>query len=302
MSDAKFPRQTAADFHPEVLRLFDQYVHGGIDRRGFLDGAAKFSVGGVSAAALLQSLSPNFAQAQQVPRNDPRIKAEMLEFASPQGYGKARGYLVRPAAASGPLPTVLVVHENRGSQPAHRRHHPPPGARQLHRVRAGCTLPAGRATRATRTRRASCSGNSIRPRRARTSWPRRLSCRGLPAATASSAPWASATVAGSSTSWPPACPTWSAGAPFYGPAPALDKVTGIKASLFVVFAQNDERINATWPPYEAALKAAKVPYEAAVYPGTQHGFNNDTTPRFDEAAAKQAWAKTLALFNRTLRA
>src|ERR1043166_4433668 len=107
------PRKTAADFHPEVLRLFDQYVHGGIDRRGFLDGAARFAVGGVSAAALLEALSPRFAETQQVAKTDPRIHAEVVGFDSPQGYGKGRGYLVRPAASAGAkLPVVLVVHEN----------------------------------------------------------------------------------------------------------------------------------------------------------------------------------------------
>ncbi len=171
MSDAKFPRQTAADFHPEVLRLFDQYVHGGIDRRGFLDGAAKFSVGGVSAAALLQSLSPNFAQAQQVPKNDPRIKAEMLEFASPQGYGKARGYLVRPATASGPLPTVLVVHENRGLNP-----HIEDITRRLAldnfiAFAPDALFPLG-GYPGDEDKARELFGHSIRPRRARTSWPR----------------------------------------------------------------------------------------------------------------------------------
>ena len=111
------PRRKASDFHPEVLRLFDKYVHGQIDRRGFLDGAARFAVGGVTAAGLLEALSPNFAWARQVPGNDSRIRTESVEFASPQGYGKGRGYLARPASATGKLPAVLVVHENRGLNP-----------------------------------------------------------------------------------------------------------------------------------------------------------------------------------------
>jgi carboxymethylenebutenolidase len=300
MSDTPPLRQTAADFHPEVLRLFDQYVHGGIDRRGFLDGAAKFSVGGVSAAALLQSLSPNFAQAQQVPKNDPRIKAETLEFASPQGYGKARGYLVRPASASGPLPTVLVVHENRGLNP-----HIEDVARRLAlenfiAFAPDALFPLG-----------GYPGDEDKARELFGQLDQAKTREDFVAAAA-----VTQGVAGGNGKLGAVgfcygggvvnflatrLPNLSAGAPFYGPAPALDKVPGIKASLFIVYAQNDERINATWPPYEAALKAAKVPYDAAVYPGTQHGFNNDTTPRFDDAAAKQAWSRTLALFNKTLR-
>lgn len=301
MSDAKFPRQTAADFHPEVLRLFDQYVHGGIDRRGFLDGAAKFSVGGVSAAALLQSLSPNFAQAQQVPKNDPRIKAEMLEFASPQGYGKARGYLVRPAAASGPLPTVLVVHENRGLNP-----HIEDITRRLALDNFIAFAPDALFTLGgypgDEDKARELFGQLDQAKTREDFVAAAAVVQGIAGGNGKLGAVGFCYGGGVVNFLATRLPNLTAGAPFYGPAPALDKVPGIKASLFIVFAQNDERINATWPPYEAALKSAKVSYEAAVYPGTQHGFNNDTTPRFDEAAAKQAWAKTLALFNRTLRA
>ena len=174
-------RLTAADFDPEVLRLFDRYVHGALDRRGFLDGAARFAVGGVSAAALLEALSPNFAAAEQVPKTDPRIRAETIDFPSPQGYGTGRGYLVRPASAPPPggattpttgLPLVLVIHENRGLNP-----HIEDIARRLAIANfiafaPDALFPLG-GYPATRTRRATCSASSTRPRRARTFSPRR---------------------------------------------------------------------------------------------------------------------------------
>jgi carboxymethylenebutenolidase len=300
MTEAKAPRLTAADFHPEVLRLFDQYVHGGLDRRGFLDGASRFAAGGVSAAALLQALSPQFAQAQQVPKNDPRIKTETVEFASPQGYGKGRGYLARPAAASGALPTVLVVHENRGLNP-----HIEDIARRLAldnfiAFAPDALFPLG-----------SYPGDEDKARELFGQLDQAKTREDFVAAAA-----VVQGVAGSNGKlgavgfcWggtmvnflATRLPGLSAGVAFYGTAPALDKVAGIKASLFLAFAGNDQRTNASLPPYEVALKAAKVPYEAVIYPGTEHGFNNDTTPRYDDTAAKAAWAKTLALFNKTLR-
>jgi len=299
MSDSR-PRRTAADFHPEVLRLFDQYVHGGIDRRGFLDGAARFAVGGVSAAALLEALSPKFAQAQQVAKTDARIQAEYLEFGSPAGYGKARGYLVRPANASGPLPTVLVVHENRGLNP-----HIEDIARRLAvdnfiAFAPDALFPLGgypgdedkaRALFATldqaKTREDFVTAAAV--------------LKAIPGGNGRLGVVGFCYGGGMANFLATRVPDVRAAVPFYGEAAPLDQVRHIKAALMLVFAQNDERINAAWPAYEAALKAAKVSYEAFVYPGTQHGFNNDTTPRYDEAAAKQAWARTVALFNKTLR-
>jgi carboxymethylenebutenolidase len=295
------PSLVADDFHPEVLRLFDQYVHGGLDRRGFLDRAAKFAVGGTTAAALLEALSPKFAQAQQVPAADPRIKTEWLEFASPKGYGKARGYLVRPANAAGPLPTVLVVHENRGLNP-----HIEDIARRLAldnfiAFAPDALFPLG-----------GYPGDEDKARDLFAKLDQSKTIEDFVAAAATLKG-----VAGSNGKLGAVgfcygggvvnllatrLPDLAAGVPFYGAAPPLDKVPAIKAPLLLVFADSDERINAMWPPYEAALKTAGLKFEAVKYPGTQHGFNNDTTPRYDDAAAKQAWARTLALFNRTLRA
>ncbi len=301
MADPTPRRATANDFHPELLRLFDKYVHGLIDRRGFLDGASRFAVGGVTAAALLEALSPNFAQAQQVSRTDARIKTETLAFDSPKGYGKASGYLARPANAAGPLPVVLVVHENRGLNP-----HIEDIARRLAldnfiAFAPDALFPLG-----------GYPGDEDKARELFAKLEQPKTQEDFVAAAAFARALAGGngklgTVGfcyggGIANLLATRVPELGAAVPFYGPAPALDKVAGIKAALMIVFADNDERINAMWPAYEQALKAANVKFEAYKYPGTQHGFNNDTTPRYDEAAAKQAWSRTIALFNQTLRA
>jgi carboxymethylenebutenolidase len=299
------PRLTARDFDPEVLRLFDQYVHGSIDRRGFIDRAAKYAAGFGGAAALLEALSPKFAQAQQVPAADARIKAETVEFASPKGYGKARGYLVRPAAstkaASGPLPTVLVVHENRGLNP-----HIEDIARRLALAdfiafAPDALFPLG-----------GYPGDEDKARELFMKLDQSKTQEDFIAAAAylkgvSGGNGRLGAVGfcyggGVVNMLATKLPDLGAAVPFYGAAPALDQVGAIRAPLLLVFADTDERINAMWPPYEAALKKANAKFEAVKYPGTQHGFNNDTTPRFDAAAAAKAWERTLALFNRTLRA
>ncbi|MCR5865356.1 dienelactone hydrolase family protein [Aquincola sp. J276] len=295
------PRQTAADFHPEVLRLFDQYVHGQLDRRGFIDGAARFAVGGTTGAALLAALSPRFAQAQQVPAGDARIRTETVEFDSPRGYGKGRGYLARPAGASGPLPTVLVVHENRGLNP-----HIEDVARRLAlenfiALAPDALFPLG-----------GYPGDEDKARELFSKLDQSKTQEDFIAAsnhlkTVDGGNGRLGVVGfcyggGIANFLATRLPELGAAVPFYGMAPPADQVPKIKAALLIVYAENDERINASWPGYEAALKAANVPFNAMKYPGTQHGFHNDTTPRYDKAAAQQAWARTLELFNRTLRA
>ena len=294
------PRLTAADFAPEVMRLFDQYVHGGIDRRAFLDRAARYAVGGVSAAALLEALSPKFAQAQQVAPTDARIRGERVEFASPKGYGQGRAYVARPAQATGALPVVLVVHENRGLSP-----HIEDIARRLAldnfiAMAPDALFPLG-----------GYPGDEDKARELFAKLDRAKTQEDFVAA----ATYAKSIAGGNGklgavgfcyggdvvNMLATRVPELMAAAPFYGEAPPADKVGAIKATMLLVYAGNDERVNATWPGYETALKAAGVKFEMARYPGTQHGFNNDTTPRFDEAAAKQAWGRTIALFNRTLR-
>jgi carboxymethylenebutenolidase len=303
--DQSRPLSKASDFPPEVLSLFDKYVHNVIDRRGFLEGAAKFAVGGLTAAGLLDALNPRFAEAEQVPKTDARVKAEYVEFPSPQGYGKARGYLVAPAhppdkGAGGKLPVVLVVHENRGLNP-----HIEDVARRLAlegflTFAPDALFPLG-----------GYPGDEDKGRELFTKLDQNKTREDFVAA------------AGFALARPPSngkigvvgfcygggianflatrLPALNAAVPFYGMAPALDKVAAIKAPLQLHFAENDERINTSWPPYEAALKAAGKKYEAFHYPGTQHGFNNDTTPRYDKAAAALAWKRTMDFFKKNLK-
>ncbi len=300
MRDPTDPRRaTAADFHPEVMKLFDHYVHGRIDRRGFLDGASKFAVGGTTAAGLLAALTPDFAAAQKVPKDDARLKTEWVEFDSPQGYGKGRGYLVRPSNASGALPLVLVLHENRGLNPhiedvarrmalegfiafAPDALFPVggyPGTEDEARTKFG-TLDQAKSRQdilaAYRYLKTVAGGNG------------KVGAIGFC--------WGGGWVNVLATQ----LPDLSAAIPFYGPAPALADVPAIQAPLMLVFAENDDFVNKTWPPYEAALKAAGKRYQAFMYPRTQHGFNNDTTPRYDAQAADQAWTRSVAFFKANL--
>ena len=294
------PRQTAADFHPEVLRLFDRYVHGQLDRRGFIDGAAKFAVGGVTGAALLEALSPRFAQAQQVPPGDARIRGEKVKFPSPRGYGQGSGYLVRPAAANGALPTVLVVHENRGLNP-----HIEDIARRLALENFIAFAPdaldplggyPGDEDKARELFGKLDQSKTQEDFIAAASYLKNVS-----GANGKMGVVGFCYGGGIANFLATKLPELGAAVPFYGMAPPADQVPNIKAALLLIYADNDERINASWPGYEAALKSANVPFQAIKYPGTQHGFNNDTTPRYDQAAAQQAWARTVALFNGVLR-
>jgi carboxymethylenebutenolidase len=294
-------RLTAKDFHPEVLKLFDKYVHGLIPRRDFLKSAGKFAVGAATAEGLLQALSPRFAEAQQVPSNDPRIKARFVEFASPQGYGTARGYLVQPAKAAGKLPTVLVVHENRGLNP-----HIEDIARRLAldgfiAFAPDALFPLG--------------GYPGDEDKARELFPKLdqaktredfIAAAGLlkqlPEGNGKVGAVGFCYGGGIVNFLATRLPDLAAGVPFYGNQPPAEEAAKIKAPLLIQYAENDERINAGWPKYEAALKAAGARYEVHIYPGVQHGFNNDTTPRFDQAAAKLAWQRTVTFFNQHLRA
>jgi carboxymethylenebutenolidase len=293
-------RLTAADFHPEVLRLFDQYVHGSIDRRGFLEGAGKFADGGVTAAVLLEALSPKFAQAQVVKPTDARIKTEVVQIDSPSGNGKVRTLVARPAQTSKPLPVVLVAHENRGLNP-----HIEDIARRLAvddfiAVAPDALTPLG-----------GYPGDEDKARglfaqldAKKTTEDFLAGARyalGIGGGNGKLGVVGFCWGGGMANLLATRMPEVLAAAPFYGAAPAADQVAGIKARMFIVFAENDDRINSMWPGYEAALKAAHIDYEMQKFTGTQHGFNNDTTPRFDEAAAKVAWSKTVALFNRVLR-
>jgi len=289
-------RLTAADFDPEVLILFDAYVHGALDRRGFLDKAKKYAVGGVTAAMLLDALSPKFAEAQQVPKDDARLTTSSEEFPSPQGSGKGKGYLVRPkASGTAKLPAILVVHENRGLNP-----HIEDIARRIALDGYMAFAPDALFTAGgypgdedkARTLFQTLDQAKIREDFvAAAGWLRgRADATGKMGAVGFC--YGGSTVNMLATR----VPELAAAVPFYGGAPPVADVPKIKAALLLQFAENDERVNASWPPYEAALKEAKIPYEAYTYPGTQHGFNNDTTPRYDEKAAKLAWERTMAHF------
>ncbi len=293
-------RKKASEFDQELLNLFDQYVHGGIDRRGFLDRAAKFAVGGTSAAMLLEALSPKFAEAQQVAKDDKRLKAEYVEYPSPQGYGKMRGYFVRPMNANRRLPGILVVHENRGLNP-----HIEDIARRLAVDNFVAFAPdalfplGGYPGDEDKARELFPKLDQAKTREdfiaAATILKARPECTGRIGAVGFC--YGGGIVNMLATR----LPDLAAGVPFYGSQPPLADVPKIKAAMLIQYAEQDERINAGWPAYEAALKANNVPYQGYIYPGTQHGFNNDTTPRYDEAAAKLAWQRTIDHFNKYVR-
>jgi carboxymethylenebutenolidase len=292
---------TARDFPPEVLRLFDQYVHNVIDRRGFLDGASKFAVGGLTATALLDALNPRFAEAQKIRPDDARLHAEMVDFASPKGNGKGRGYLVRPAAKTpAKHGAVLVIHENRGLNP-----HIEDITRRLALegflafAPDALALLGGYPGEEDQARALFAKLDQPKAREdfvAAAQWLRaRPEGNGKLGAVGFCYGGGIVNVLATRLG-----PDLTAAVPFYGMAPSLDAVPNIKAELLLQFASNDDRINASWPAYEAALKAAHVKYEAHVYPKTEHGFNNDTTPRFDKEAADLAWGRTVAFLKRRL--
>lgn len=294
------PRKQASDFDPEVLRLFDQYVHGLIDRRGFLAGAARFAVGATTAAGLLAALAPKFAAAQQVKPDDQRLSAKYLEFASPDGYGTGRGYLVRPAEAHGLLPLVLVVHENRGLNP-----HIEDVTRRLALAGYIAFAPdalfplGGYPGDEDKARAEFAKLDQGKTHQDFIAAARML--QGIEGGNGRMGVVGFCYGGGVANFLATQLPGLRAAVPFYGSPPPLEDVPKIKAEMLVVRAATDERINAAWPGYEAALKQAGVHFTAYQPAGTQHGFNNDTTPRYHEAAAKEAWSRTLELFNRKLR-
>lgn len=295
------PRKTAHDFDQDVLSLFDAYVHGLIDRRAFLDRAAKYAVGGVTAAMLLDQLSPNFAEAGEVKPDDGRIAAEHLEYDAPDGHGKMRGYFVRPKSAKGTLPGILVIHENRGLNP-----HIEDVTRRLalHDFVAfapDALFPLG-----------GYPGDEDKARELFQKLERPKSREDFVAAAAwlRARPECTGKVGAVGFCWGGGMVNYlatrlggdlAAGVAFYGSAADTADVPKIKSPLLVQSAEVDERINASWPEFEKVLKAANVTYERHLYPGTQHGFNNDTTPRYDAAAAKLAWERTIAFFDRHVR-
>ena len=292
-------RMTAKDFSPELLELYDFYAHGRITKREFLDRAGKFAVGGVTAMAILGMMGPNYALAEQVSFNDPEIVGEYVMYPSPNGHGEVRGYLVRPAAATGKLPAVVVVHENRGLNP-----YIEDVARRLAKAGFIALAPDGL------TSVGGYPGNDEAGRELQS----KVDPAKLMNDFFAAIEWLMAHEAttgkvgitgfcyggGVANAAAVAYPELGGAVPFYGRQPAAADVAKIKAPLLIHYAELDERVNAGWPEYETALKAAGTRYEAFIYPGVNHGFHNDSTPRYDEAAANLAWERTLAFFKANL--
>ncbi len=292
-------RKTSKDFHPEVLRLFDKYVHGQISRRGFIDGATKFAVGGLTAVGLLEALSPRFAEAQQISPSDERLKTEFIEIPAP-GYGKVRAYKAEPKNVSGKLPVVLVVHENRGLNPHIEDITRRVALEGFIAVAPDALYPLGGYPGNEDAAR-ELFGKLEQPKTYADFLATAEYLQKLPEGNGKLGVVGFCYGGGVSNFLATRLPTLNAAVPFYGNAPDLADVPKIKAPLLIQLAETDERINAAWPAYEAALKNAGVKYQAYIYPGTQHGFNNDTTPRYDEAAAKLAWGRTIDFFKETLK-
>jgi carboxymethylenebutenolidase len=284
----------------ELLDLYDRYAHGLISRREFFDRAARFAVGGLTVAAVVEGVLPRYAEAQQVRADDARVTGERIEYPSPKGAGTMGGYLVRPAGAAGKLPGVVVIHENRGLNP-----HIADVARRT-ALEGYLTLAPdalfplggypgndddGRALQGKRDRDEMEQDfiAAIRWLQGHDASTGRVACMGF-------------CFGGSMTNLMAVrVPDLAAAVPFYGGQPAVDEIEKIRAPLLLHFAELDERVNAGWPAYEAALESAGKEYAAHVYAGATHGFHNDTTPRYDEAAAKLAWSRTVEFLARHLK-
>ena len=289
-------RMTAKDFDQELLDLYDFYAHGKITKREFLDRAGKFAVGSMTAAALLNMLNPNYALAEQVSFNDPDIHADYIMYPSPNGTGDVRGYHVRPAQTEGRLPAVLVIHENRGLNP-----YIEDVARRLAKAGFMALAPDGL------TSVGGYPGNDADGRDFQSTVDRTELMNDFFAgfehllarddSTGKVGAVGFCYGGGVVSAIAVAYPELSAGVPFYGRQPAEGDVPKIQAPLLVQMGELDERINAGWPNFEAALKANNKVYEAYIYEGVNHGFHNDSTPRYDEAMATLAWERTIAWFN-----
>lgn len=292
-------RLTAKDFDQELLDLYDFYVHGKITKREFLEGAGKFAVGGMTAMGLYNLLSPKYALAEQVAKDDPDIAADYIEYDSPNGHGKVRGYLVKPSGASGKLPAVLVVHENRGLNP-----YIEDVARRTAKAGFMALAPDGL------TSVGGYPGNDDEGRALQKTVDgtklmndffagfEHLAARDDSSGKVGAVGFCYG--GGVCNALAVAYPELSASVPFYGRQAKAEDVPRIQAPLLLHYGELDKRINEGWPAYEAALKANNKTYTAHIYPGANHGFHNDTTPRYDQEAAELAWSRTIDFFNQYL--
>ncbi|MBK6706778.1 MAG: dienelactone hydrolase family protein [Sphingomonadales bacterium] len=293
-------RKTAADFHPAILEIFDGYVHGKLSKREFIERAAKFAVAGVTGAMIFDQLRPDYALAQQVKADDPAIKTERPSVSSPKGHGAISGLLAMPAKARGKIPAVLVIHENRGLNP-----YIEDVARRLAKSGYLAFAPDGLSSVG------GYPGSDDKGRELQAKLdPKKLFedfiasfdfLRLHAKSTGKVGAVGFCYGGGICNALAVACAELAASVPYYGRQPTAAEVPSIKAPLLIHYAENDERINAGALAYQAALHANQKPFEVHYYPGTQHGFHNDTTPRYDKAAAELSWSRTLAFFGKHLR-
>jgi carboxymethylenebutenolidase len=290
------------ELDPEVWKLFDKYVHGLIDRRGFLDGTAKYAVGGITAVGILEALAPKYGEAQtQIQPNDNRIRTETVEVKSPDGYGMIKAYVARPANAAGRLPGVIVIHENRGLNP-HTQD-------IVRRFAVAGYLAAGPDALTSLGGYPGTDEVGVEMQR-KLEQPKMLAdflataryVKGRPDSTGRIGVTGFCFGGGIANQFAVQLGAdLAASAPFYGGQPRAEDVPKIQAPLLIHYAENDQRINDGWPAYEAALKANKKNYQVFFYPGTMHGFFNDTTPRYSKDAAALAWTRTLDHFNKYVK-
>lgn len=292
-------RLTAQDFAPELLQLYDFYAHGKITKRQFLRQSAQFAVGGMTATGILALMTPNYALAQQVSFTDPDIVGEYISYPSPQGHGQVRGYLVKPAKSQEKLPAIVVVHENRGLNP-----YIEDVARRLAKEGFIALAPDGLSSKG------GYPGNDDKGRELQQQVDPEKLMNDFFAAVDFMTTYEGTTGkvgitgfcygGGVANAASVAYPELAAAVPFYGRQARPEDVPKIKAPVLLHFAEHDEQVNKTWPAYEAALKEHGKTYEAYIYPGANHGFHNDSTPRYDKDAAELAWRRTVDWFKRYL--
>lgn len=293
-------RMKASDFPKEVLNIFDLYIHGHIDRRGFLDRAQKYAVGGFTAAVMLEALRPNFALGQQVPKDDARLRIGSMDIPSPQGNGTIKAYVARPAKATGKLPVVLVVHENRGLNP-----HIEDIARRIALANFLAVAPDGLTTvggyPGDETKATQLFGTVNGAKMTEDFVAAEAFVKTHAESTGKVGVVGFCYGGGIANTLAVRVPDLNCAVAFYGSQPTGADVAKIKAPLLLHYGETDTRITGAWPAYDMALTAAGVVHTGYVYAGAGHGFNNDTGARYDEKSAKLAWERTMAFFEKYLR-